>query len=104
MCLGRRWNTLWSEGGITMAIGVMFLVIGIAATMGGIIAELADWDCGRFPLGWLAGSFVILGIVLMVNDKLIKPIDVYQGKTTLKYTVVDTVKVDSIVVWKIKEE
>jgi hypothetical protein len=26
--------------------------------------------------------------------------DVYQGKTTLEYTVVDGVKVDSTVVWK----
>lgn len=30
------------------------------------------------------------------------PIDVYQGKTTLEYKVVDGVKVDSTVVWKEK--
>lgn len=28
------------------------------------------------------------------------PMDVYQGKTTLEYKVVDGVKVDSTVVWK----
>lgn len=30
--------------------------------------------------------------------------DVYQGKTTLKYTIVDGIKTDSCVIWKNKEE
>lgn len=30
--------------------------------------------------------------------------DVYQGKTTLKYTIVDGVKTDSCVIWKNKEK
>lgn len=28
------------------------------------------------------------------------PMDVYQGKTTLEYTIRDGIKVDSVVVWK----
>lgn len=30
----------------------------------------------------------------------INPMDVYRGKTTLKYEIIDGVKVDSTVVWK----
>lgn len=41
----------------------------------------------------------LLGIIIY-DDGLITPMDVYQGKTTLEYTVVDGVKVDSTVVWK----
>lgn len=44
-----------------------------------------------------------LGIILYANCS-ITPMDVYQGKTTLKYTVIDGVKVDSTVVWKNKEK
>lgn len=33
-------------------------------------------------------------------NKLPSAMDVYQGKTTLQYTVVDGIKVDSVVVFK----
>ena len=53
------------------------------------------------------GSFIIalFGVVgfIMINCELSgtpEAMDVYQGKTTLKYTIVDEEKVDSIVVWK----
>jgi imidazoleglycerol phosphate dehydratase HisB len=55
-------------------------------------------------LGVCVSMFV--GALLGVNiymDNCITPMDVYQGKTTLEYTVVDGVKVDSCVIWK-KEE
>lgn len=42
---------------------------------------------------------VIAGICISF-DNSITPMDVYQGKTTLEYKVVDGVKVDSTVVWK----
>ena len=41
----------------------------------------------------------LLGIIIY-DDSLITPMDVYQGKTTLEYTVVDGVKVDSCVIFK----
>jgi hypothetical protein len=40
-----------------------------------------------------------LGITIYMGN-CITPMDVYKGKTTLEYTVVDGVKVDSTVVWK----
>lgn len=45
----------------------------------------------------LFGAF--FGIIIYA-DSIITPMDVYQGKTTLEYKVVDGVKVDSTVVWK----
>lgn len=52
---------------------------------------------------------VILSVCAVVETILIASIfgtpkptamDVYQGKTTLEYKVVDSVKIDSVVVWK----
>ena len=57
-----------------------------------------DW----FFIGALVGVFMLTVCVGLINHFKPNPqaIDVYQGKTTLKYEVVDGVKVDSIVVWK----
>lgn len=55
-----------------------------------------------FLFGILTGAvvFVIIWVILNLTYTPITPMDVYQGKTTLKYEVVDGVKVDSVVVWK----
>ena len=50
-----------------------------------------------FLIGMLGG---VLFMLVLLNTIAISPMDVYQGKTTLKYEVVDGVKVDSVVVWK----
>lgn len=41
----------------------------------------------------------LIGIVIY-TDNQITPMDVYQGKTTLEYKVVDGAKVDSCVIFK----
>lgn len=46
---------------------------------------------------------VIAGVIMGIGiytETCISPMDVYQGKTTLEYTIVDGVKADSTVVWK----
>ena len=56
-----------------------------------------DW----FFIGAIVGTivtFIVIGIT--VSTTIISAMDVYQGKTTLKYEVVDGVKVDSTVIWK----
>lgn len=54
---------------------------------------------GAFLLiGLVAGIIITLTFTLNLNE--IKPIHVYQGKTTLEYKVVNGVKVDSCVIWK----
>lgn len=51
-----------------------------------------------FFIGILTGIFISIIMQAIVSIYNIKPIDVYKGNTTLKYEVVDGVKVDSIVV------
>lgn len=55
-----------------------------------------------FFIGMLVGIVVLAICICVVNhfDYSITPMDVYQGKTTLQYKVVDGVKVDSCVVWR----
>lgn len=49
--------------------------------------------CALFPI-------IAVGIFLLALNTTPTAMDVYQNKTTLKYTVVDGVKTDSVVVWK----
>lgn len=54
----------------------------------------------EYFLGCISGIFIFVITFSILDINTIEPIDVYQGKTTLKYEVVDGVKVDSIVIWK----
>lgn len=52
---------------------------------------------------WLCGGLCTLGLYMIVDaDKTKTPtaMDVYNGKTTLEYTIVDGVVKDSTVIWK----
>ena len=53
-----------------------------------------------FFLGIVLGAFSMA--ITMSFSKEPRAIDVYQGKTTLKYTIVDGVVTDSVVVFKKK--
>lgn len=57
-------------------------------------------DLALFFVGCIIG--VILGVIVlfcsMSDDPT--PMDVYQGKTTLEYVVVDGQVIDSTVIWK----
>ena len=48
--------------------------------------------------------FTIVALIVTLNMAINKPsaMDVYAGKTTMEYTIVDGVKVDSTVVYKKK--
>lgn len=45
-------------------------------------------------------SFILFVIFICLALNTPKAIEVYQGKTTLEYTIVDSVKIDSTVVYK----
>lgn len=49
-------------------------------------------------LGIVLGAFLMAIVVSLSKEPM--AIDVYQGKTTLKYTIVDGVITDSVVVFK----
>lgn len=53
-----------------------------------------------FVVGMILATSMFAGMLAIVNTNCPQAIDVYQGKTTLKYTVIDGVVTDSTVVWK----
>lgn len=68
-----------------------------------VLAIAIKDEVGCRVLSFLAGAFMILGIAGFIDTKknnMPTALDVYQGKTTLKYEVIDGVKVDSVVIWK----
>ena len=50
-----------------------------------------------FLLGVLVGLILLTTIIVEKNEP--RAMDVYQGNTTLEYTVVNGIKTDSIVIW-----
>lgn len=76
-------------------IGVILLCVGLLVVF--ITSDEHSEVC------FLGTSLACIGMALiLISHYETKPsaIDVYQGKTTLEYTIVDGVKVDSIVVFK----
>lgn len=53
-----------------------------------------------FVIGIIVASVVFIGLHIKSIKYYPQAIDVYQGETTLKYTVIDGVVTDSTVVWK----
>ncbi len=87
--------------GYIVCVGVMMILM---VSIGTIIShkEIADFDGGVFFGIVFSVLFVIE--VSLVSHVIKKPIptamDVYQGKTTLEYKMVDGEKTDSVVVFK----
>ena len=53
-----------------------------------------------FVVGMIIASAIFIGLHAILTKNYPQAIDVYQGETTLKYTVIDGVVTDSTVVWK----
>ena len=84
-----------------VCIGVMMILM---VYIGTVIShkEIADFDGGVF-FGIVFSVLFVIEVSLL-STYLKKPtptaMDVYQGKTTLEYKMVDGVKTDSIVIFK----
>ena len=65
---------------------VILIIVGIQLDEGKIFAAM-------LPIA-------AIGLFLLALSSTPTAMDVYQNKTTLKYTIVDGVKTDSVVVWK----
>lgn len=82
-----------------LIIGLLFLIAFMSATKKG------DMDCGLF-LGTFTTMLIMIEISVICNilksQQPTEPtaMDVYQGKTTLEYKMVDGVKIDSVVIFK----
>lgn len=82
-------------------IGILICVSVILTAFEGRNSS-CDFNIG-VPMGIAIGALMTIEFCLL-DDIMGKPkpsaLDVYQGKTALEYTIVDGVKVDSIVVLK----
>ena len=60
-----------------------------------------DFDTGMF-VGFIISIFIVMevGLISSIIDTQPTAMDVYQGKTTLEYTIRDSVKIDSVVIFK----
>jgi hypothetical protein len=84
------------------------IIVGIILIFFVILATHVDSNgWGSFIEGISLGviittlSFIEVGIVSrIISEPTPTAMDVYQGKTTLEYKVVDDVKVDSVVIFK----
>ena len=83
---------------VLLGISIIFLSI-----------QCIQWESegAHYSWGVLCGFaiFALIAIEILCIDKIVseprpKAMDVYQGKTTIEYTIRDGVKVDSIVVYK----
>lgn len=87
---------------------VLFIILGVAIVALLLIGfYVSDNNLGDFSIGATFGVIITLLAVIEVSilaSVLEKPsptaMDVYQGKTTLEYKVVDGMKIDSIVIFK----
>ena len=89
-----------------MIIGAIIVGVLILALM--ILGKYISERCGEsFDVGVFIGAIIIMLMIIeiclveIITEKQ-KPsaLDVYQGKTTIEYTIRDGVKVDSVVVFK----
>lgn len=88
---------------IIAAVILGLVIIGLIV----LINYLSHQSEGEFDSGFLFGIMFIIcliaeiGIIVDITEEPHpKAMDVYQGKTTLEYTIRDSVKVDSTVVFK----
>lgn len=86
---------------LSVIIGILFAItIAIALCLSAKRGE--DFDMGMI-MSFIISIFFVLEVILIGN--IIKEphptaMDVYKGKTTLEYTIRDSVRIDSIVVFK----
>ena len=89
---------------------ILSIIVGLITLVLGILTKWAiEHRSGNMSYGVFMGTIITLLVTLevcIVSDIIAKPepkaMDVYQCKTTLEYKVVDSVKVDSIVIFKNK--
>ena len=88
---------------------LLAVIVGISIIFLSILC--IQWNSEGAPYSWgvLCGFAIFALIVLeilcidgIVSEPRPKAMDVYQGKTTIEYTIRDGVKVDSVVVFKEK--
>lgn len=86
-----------------MGLGLICLIVGGILTS---IAMIIDFEIddktmhGSSIIASVGTLVLVIGCVLISDVKNPEAIDVYRNKTTLKVTYIDSVAVDSVVVFK----
>ena len=84
-------------------IGLYLISICLTCIFSGLIGLVVftdnDDNDGILTIGALGIVAILIYIGITISNTP-EAMDVYQGKTTLEYTVVDGEKVGSVVVWK----
>ena len=80
------------------AIGILFILFSICLVATILIRANSDFFVCCF--GGTCAFLISLLVVAIIYDCTPTAMEVYQGKTTIEYTIVDGVKIDSTVVWK----
>lgn len=83
---------------------VIIVLIMLLSVISVIVIPLSDvlLSDGSKALFLISMMIFILSVILLIGDFHPTAMDVYQGKTTLKYTIVDGIKTDSVVIYKRK--
>jgi hypothetical protein len=76
-----------------IALFVLCLISALILIWVGISEDDPRIVCALLPIS-------AIGLLLIALHNTPTAMDVYQNKTTLKYTIIDGVKTDSVVVWK----
>lgn len=84
---------------------VVFSVVSILLLIIGIMDKnVVGFLLGASYLVSISGVMMFADIILNKDERKLTPIEVYRGNTTLEITYRDSIPVDSMVVWKNKEE
>ena len=89
---------MWAGVVVVGLLILLVIVVIIAVDSNGD----AKFDVGIF-FGIVVSILMVIEVVLLssiLEDPKPTAMDVYQGKTTLEYTIRDNVKIDSVVVFK----
>ena len=81
-------------------LGILCLVIAFIIFITFLLYEDASLTDDNTLGGFTLALSLVLGINLICEYNEITPMDVYKGNTTLKYTIIDGIKTDSVVIWK----
>lgn len=85
---------------ITVGVIAIIAFIGIIAICNKSDDKDANQVCAFLGFIFVLCLFICVFAISEYFSPSINPMDVYRGKTTLKYEIIDGVKVDSTVVWK----
>ena len=84
-----------------LIFGVLIIIVAMLVFLCSFFSDDDSIAAGTC-VGCIITLMVECGISLITEERNpeIKPLDVYQGKTTLEYTIKNGVVTDSVVVWK----